>query len=103
MEKRPLESTNDSTHMPPPWKPHTLGRRKKLFNISLGYEVLPFPGPRKIMHKCRPTNLGLPPASKRRLWDIAAPFLSVNHVTETLGKGLGKEQKTLCKRLLALR
>ena len=29
--------------------------------------------------------------------------LSVNHVTETLGKGLGKEQKTLCKRLLALR
>ena len=79
------------------------GEAEKLFNISLGYEVLPFPGPRKIMHKRRPTNLGFPPASKRRLWDIAAPFLSVTHVTETFGKGLGKEQKTLCKRLLALR
>ena len=27
-EKRPIVSTNDSTHMPPPWNPHTLGRRE---------------------------------------------------------------------------
>ena len=33
------------------------------------------------------------------------PFFCLNHVytTETLGKELGKEQKTLCKRLLTLR
>ena len=37
-------------------------------------------GPSKIMHKRRPTNLGFHPASKRRLADIAALFLSVNHV-----------------------
>ena len=48
------------------------------------------------------TNLGFRPASKRRLSDIAALSLSVNHVytTETLGKELGKEQKTLCEKLL---
>ena len=51
------------------------------------------------MHKCRPTNLGLPPASKRRHLDIAVLSLSENHVytPETLGKELGKEQRTLCK------
>ena len=27
-EKRPSLSANDSTHMPPPWNPHTLGRRE---------------------------------------------------------------------------
>ena len=52
----------------------------KLINISLGYEVLPLPGPRKIMHKPRSTNLGFRPASKRRLSDTAALSLSVNHV-----------------------
>ena len=48
------------------------------------------------------TNLGFRPASKRRLSDIAALSLSVNHVytTETLGKELGKEQKTLGEKLL---
>ena len=51
------------------------------------------------MHKHRPTDLGFRPASKRRLADIAALFLFVNHVytTETLGKLLGKEQRTPCK------
>ena len=45
------------------------------------------------------TNLGFRPASKRRLSDIAALSLAVNHVytTETLGKELGKEQRRLCK------
>ena len=54
------------------------------------------------MHKRWPTNLGFHPASKRLL-DIAALTLSVNRIiTETLGKELRKEQKTLCKRLLTL-
>ena len=50
------------------------------------------------MHKHWPTNLGFRPASKRRLLDIPALSLSVNHVytTETLGKELGIGQKTLC-------
>ena len=54
------------------------------------------------MHKRWPTNLGFHPASKRRLSDIAALSLSVNHVytTETLGKELGKEQKPLYTMLL---
>ena len=49
------------------------------------------------MHKHWPTNLGFRPASKRRLLDIPALSLSVNHVytTETLGKELGIGQKTL--------
>ena len=48
------------------------------------------------------TNLGFRPASKRRLsdaaWIIYCPIF-VNHVytTETLGKELGREQRTLCK------
>ena len=62
------------------------------------------------MHKHRPTNLGFLPASKRRPLDIAALSLSVNHVytTKTLGKELGKKQKTYImllkwlKRLLTL-
>ena len=87
------------------------GKKKKQINTSLGYEVLPLPGPRKIMHKRLPTNLGFCPTSKRRLSDIVALSLSVNHVytIKTLGKELGKEQKTLyimlckwLKRLLTL-
>ena len=80
-----------------PW-----GGKKKLINTSLGYEVLPLPGPRKIVHTHQPTNLGFRPTSKRRLSDIAALSLSVNHVytIKTLGKELGKEQKTLYVMLL---
>ena len=63
------------------------------------------------MHKRWPTNLGFRPTSKKRLSDIAALSLFVNHVytTKTLGKELRKEQKTLyimllkwLKRLLTL-
>ena len=64
----------------PSLEPSLPGEEGKLINISLGFEVLPLPGPRKIMHKRWPTNLGFPPASKRSLSDIAALFLSVNHV-----------------------
>ena len=47
--------------------------------------------------------MGFCPASERGLWTLLGLFtafsLSVNHVytTETLGKGLRKEQRTLCK------
>ena len=50
------------------------------------------------MHKHWPTNLGFHPASKRRLSDVAALSLSVNHVYTT--ETLGKEQKTLYTMLL---
>ena len=57
------------------------------------------PWPRVIMHKPRPTNLGFPPVSKRRLSDIAwiiyRSFFSENHVNTT--ETLGKEQRTLCE------
>ena len=56
------------------------GEEGKIINISLGYDVLPLPGPRKIMRKCHPTNLGFLPASKRTLAHIAALFLPMNHV-----------------------
>ena len=41
---QPVVSTNDSTHMPPPWSlegsSHT-EEEGRLINISLGYEILP--------------------------------------------------------------
>ena len=56
----------------PSLEPSQAGEKGNLINISLGYEVLSLPGPRKIMHKRMPTNLGFRPASKRRLLYIAA-------------------------------
>ena len=58
------------------------------------------------MHKHQPTNLAfvLPPKEDfpTLLGLFTALSLAINHVytTETLGKELGKGQKTLCKRLL---
>ena len=46
------------THAPPSLEPSHPGEEGKLINISLGYEVLPLPGPWKIIHKH--TNLGFP-------------------------------------------
>ena len=63
----------------PSLEPSHPGEEGKLINLSLGYEVLPVPGPRKIIHKHTTTNLGFRPASKRLSY-IAALFLSVNHV-----------------------
>ena len=60
------------------------------------------PGPREIMHKHQPTNLAfiLPPKEdfQTLLGLFTALSLSVNHFYTT--EILGKEQKTLCKRLL---
>ena len=55
------------------------------------------------MHKRQPTTLCFHPASQKGFSELLALFaalsLSVNHVytTETLGKELGKEQRTLSK------
>ena len=105
MDIGPIVSTNDSTHMPPPWNleapshPEDEGR---LINISLGYEILPLcMGPTKFcINVSRQTwAFILPP--KRNFHTLLglsiALSLSVNHVyaTETLGKELKKEQRTL--------
>ena len=77
------------------------GEERKLINISLGYEVLPLPGPRKIKHKRWPTNWGFRPISKEDFRTLL-PFLCLwtMFTTETLGEKLGKEQKALYIMLL---
>ena len=101
----------------PSLEPSHPGEKRKLINISLGYEVLPLClGPGKLCINVRRQIWAfiLPPKEDLRtlLGLFTALSLSVNHVytTETLGKELGKEQKTLCtmllkwlKRLLTLR
>ena len=80
------------------------GQERKLINISLGYEVLPLcMGPAELcINVSRQTWVFvLPPKEdfQTLLGLFAALSLSVNHVytTETLGKELGKEKRTLCK------
>ena len=89
----------------PSLEPSHPGEEGKLINISLGYKVLPLcMGPAKLC-----INIGwqtwafiLPPKEDFR---TLLPFfcLWTMFTTETLGKELGKEQKTLCKRLLTQR
>ena len=107
IERGPIVLTNDSIHMPSPWSlkgPSQPEEEGKLINISLGYEVLPLcMGPAELcINVSRQTwAFSLPP--KEDFWTLLGLFtalsLSMNHVytTETLGKELGKEQKTLCK------
>ena len=81
MEKRPIDPINQCLHPhAPSLEPSHPGEEGKLINISVGYEVLPLcMGPAKLcINVCRQT--GFCPASKRRLADIAALFLSVTHV-----------------------
>ena len=80
------------------------GQERKLIIISLGYEVLSLcMGPAKLcLNFSRQTRaFVLPPKEdfQTLLGLFTALSLSVNHVynTETLGKELGKEQRTLCK------
>ena len=93
--------------MPPPWSlegpshPEDEGR---LINIPLGYKSLPLcMGPAELcINVSRQTwAFILPPKENfHTLFRLfTALSLSVNHVytTETLGKELGKQQRTLCK------
>ena len=88
--------------------PSNPGQERKLINISLDYEVLPFcMGPTELcINISRQTwAFVLPPKEDFQtfLGLFTALSLYVNHVytTETLGKvlgkELGKEQRTLCK------
>ena len=47
-EKRPIISTNDSTHMPPPWNPHTLGSRENDLTFLQAMKSFHCLGPRKL-------------------------------------------------------
>ena len=80
------------------------GEERKLINIPLGYEVLSLcVGPAKLCINISQQIWAflLPPKEdfQTLLGLFTALSLSVNHVytTETLGKELGKEQRTLCK------
>ena len=107
MERGPIVSTNDSIHMPSPWSikgPSHPEEEGKLINISLGYEVLPLcMGPAELcINVSRQTwAFALPPKKdfQKLIGLFTALSLSVNHVytTETLGKELGKKQRTLYK------
>ena len=79
-------------------------KEEKLINISLGYEVLPlYLGPTELcINVSRQTwalALTLKEDFRTLLGLFTALSLSMNHVytTESLGKELGKEQRTLCK------
>ena len=93
--------------MLPPWNlegPSHPEEEEKLINISLGYEVLSlYMGPTdlciNVSQQTWAFALPLKEDFQTLLGLFTALSLSMNHVytTETLGKELGKEQRTLCK------
>ena len=93
--------------MPPPWSregPSHPEEEEKLINISLGYKVLPLcMGPTELCINISQQTwvFALPPKEdfQTLVGLFTALSLSMNHVytTETLGKELKKEQRTLCK------
>ena len=93
--------------MPPPWNlegPSHPEKERKLINISLGYKILPLcMGPTKLyINVSRQTwAFVLPPKEdfQTLLGLFTALSFFVNHVyaTETLGRELRKDQRTLCK------
>ena len=93
--------------MPPPWSlegPSHPEKEGRLINISLGYDILPLcMGPTKLyINVSRQTwAFVLPPKEdfQTLLGLFTALSFFVNHVyaTETLGRELRKEQRTLCK------
>ena len=93
--------------MPPPWSlegPSYPEKEETLINISLGYEVLLlYLGPTELCINVSQQTWALALPLKEAFWTLLGLFtalsLSMNHVytTETLGKELGKEQRTLCK------
>ena len=86
----PIISTNDSTHMPPPWSlegPSHPEEEGRLINISLGYEILPLCMSQTKLCINVSTNMGFHPASKKELphiaWTVYCPVLYKNHVNTT--------------------
>ena len=96
--------------MPRPWNlegPSHPEKEGRLINISLGYDILPLcMGPTKLCTNVNRQTWAFILPSKKNFHTLLGLFtalsLSMNHVytTETLGKQLGKEQRTLCKGLL---
>ena len=93
--------------MAPPWNLEGSSHpeeEEKLINISLGYEVLSlYMGPTELCINVSPQTWAFTLPLKEDFRTLLGLFttlsLSVNHVytTETLGKELRKEQRTLCK------
>ena len=93
--------------MPPPWSlegPSHPEKERKLMNISLGSEILPLcMGPTKLCINVSQQTWAFVLPPKKNFHTLFGLFtalsLSMNHVytTETLGKELGKEQRTLRK------
>ena len=93
--------------MPPPWSlegPSHPEEEGRLINISLGYEILPLHmGPTKLCINVSQQTWAFVLPLRRNFHTLLGLFtalsLSVNcvYTTETLGKELGKEQRTLCK------
>ena len=101
MEKRPMYQPM-TPPICPSLEPSHPGEERKLINISLGCEVLPLGlGPGKLCINVSQQTWAfiLPPKEDLQtlLGFFTAFSVSVNHIytTETLGKELGKEQKTL--------
>ena len=93
--------------MPPPWSlegPSHPEKEGRLINISLGYEILPLcMGPTKLYINVNQQTgaFVLPP--KKNIHTLLGLFTAISfsmsrvYTIQTLGKELGKEQRTLCK------
>ena len=99
----PIISTNDSTHMPPPWSlegPSHPEKEIKLTSIPLGYEILPLcMGPTKLCINVRRQMWAFVLPPKRNFHTLLGLFTALsfykNHVDTT--KTPGKRQKLKCK------
>ena len=100
---QPVVSTNDSTHMPPPWSfegPSHPQEEGRLINISLGYEILHLcMGPAELCINVSQQTWAFVLLPKKNFHTLLGLFTVLsfyeNHVNTT--KTLGKGQKLECK------
>ena len=100
---QPVVSTNDSTHMPPPWSfegPSHPQEEGRLINISLGYEILHLcMGPAELCINVSQQTWAFVLLPKKNFHTLLGLFTALssyeNHVNTT--KTLGKGQKLECK------
>ena len=100
---RPIISTNDSVHMPPPWSlegPSHPEEEGRLINISLGYGSLPLcMGPTELCINVSRQSWAFVLPPKKSFCTLLGLFTALsfyeNHVNTT--KTLGKGQKLECK------
>ena len=89
---RPIVSTNDSAHTPPPWSlegPSHPEEEERLINISLGYEILPLcMGPTKLCINVSRQTWAFELLPKRNfhtlLSSLACPFVKTMSILPTL-------------------